>query len=66
MRNALKVAPAAIFALSFLLTPTAHAGSDQDNLVERARITIDDLKKDKEFGNATELMKHARGVLIVP
>jgi SH3 domain-containing YSC84-like protein 1 len=66
MRNTLKVVPAAVFALSFLLAPMAHAASDQDNLVERARITVDDLKKDKEFGNAIDLMKRAKGVMIVP
>jgi lipid-binding SYLF domain-containing protein len=66
MRNSPKAGPAALFALSLLLAPAAYAGTDQDNLVERARITIDDLKKDKVFGNAIELMKRAKGVLIVP
>ncbi|HLY57223.1 MAG TPA: lipid-binding SYLF domain-containing protein [Stellaceae bacterium] len=49
-----------------LSTTGAFAGSDESNLVERARITIDDLKKDKELGNAVELMHHAKGVMIVP
>jgi lipid-binding SYLF domain-containing protein len=44
----------------------AFAASDQANLVDRARITIDDLKKDKEFGNAVQLMRNARAVMIVP
>lgn len=66
MRKSLKTVPAAMVALSFLLAPVARAASDQDNLVERARITVDDLKKDKEFGNAVELMKQAKGVMIVP
>jgi lipid-binding SYLF domain-containing protein len=60
------VIPAAILALVLLQAPAARAGSDQENLVERARITVDDLKKDKEFGNALALIKHAKGVLIVP
>src|SRR5579862_9955604 len=45
---------------------SAYAASDASNLVDRARITIDDLKKDKEFGNATDMMHHAKAVLIVP
>jgi len=45
---------------------TAHAASDAANLVDKARITIDDLKKDKEFGNATDLLHHAKAVMIVP
>lgn len=44
----------------------AGKGSDQSNLVERARITVDDLKRDSEFGTARELIAKAKGVLIVP
>lgn len=71
-----RVIPAALSALMVFgaMTATApHAlaavathGTDQSNLVERARVTVDDLRKDKEFGNARELMKRAKGVLIVP
>jgi lipid-binding SYLF domain-containing protein len=66
MIEPLKVVPAAMLTLSLLLAPAARAASDQENLVERARITVDDLKKDKEFGNALDLIKRAKGVLIVP
>ncbi|MDE1146149.1 MAG: lipid-binding SYLF domain-containing protein [Azospirillaceae bacterium] len=71
-----RVIPAALSAIMLFGTMTATAphalaaatahGTDQSNLVERARVTVDDLRKDKEFGNARELMKHAKGVLIVP
>ncbi len=44
----------------------AHAASDESNLVDRARITVDDLKKDREFGNARDLMTRAKAILIVP
>lgn len=44
----------------------AWAASDQQNLVDEARITLDHLKSDQEFGNAKELLRHARAVLIVP
>jgi lipid-binding SYLF domain-containing protein len=66
MRKILTILPAAIVALAVTLAPKAYAQSDQANLVDRARITIDDLKTDKEFGNARELMHHAKAVLIVP
>ncbi len=56
----------AISVVITLSSISAHAASDAANLVDRARITIDDLKKDKEFGNATDLMRHAKAVLIVP
>lgn len=66
MNRTLAFLPAAALALGLFAGPAAHAASDQANLVERARITVDDLKKDKEFGNAVDLMRHAKGVLIVP
>ena len=57
---------APVVALTMLATPAAQAASDAANLVERARITVDDLKKDPAFGNARDLMRRAKGVLIVP
>ena len=58
---------ASILALGLLGgAPFAQAATDQQNLVERARITIDDLRHDKEFGNAPQLIRRARGILIVP
>ncbi len=49
-----------------LAAPAAKAQTEQQDLVEKARITVDDLRKDKEFGNARDLMHRARAVLIVP
>lgn len=46
--------------------PGAQAASEQQNLVDEARITLDHLKSDPSFGNAKELLRHARAVLIVP
>jgi len=66
MLKAFAITSAAVAALGVLAAPVARAASDQENLVERALITIDDLKKDKEFGNARDLLKRAKGVLIVP
>jgi len=61
-----KFAVALFGALSLFTAPLAQAATDQQNLVERARMTIDDLKKDREFGNARDLLKNAKGVMIIP
>ncbi len=60
------MAAAGAAMLAMLAAGPATAASEQQNLVEKARITIDDLRRDKEFGNAKELMHRARGVMIVP
>ncbi len=52
-----KIAFAAIIAMVIFLSPAARAASDQENLVDEARITIDNLKKDQEFGNAVALLR---------
>jgi lipid-binding SYLF domain-containing protein len=61
------IALAALAALGLaFMTPSVKAATDQQNLVDQARITLDHLKTDKEFGNATELLRRSRAVLIVP
>ena len=66
MLNLRNLAATLIAALGLAVAPLAQAGTDQQNLVERARITVDDLRKDPEFGNARDLLKSAKGVMIVP
>jgi SH3 domain-containing YSC84-like protein 1 len=44
----------------------AHAQSDQQVTVDRAGFVINDLRHDKAFGNARDLLRRARAVLIVP
>ena len=61
----LAMAALAAIGLAFGV-PAAQAASDQQNLVDEARITLDHLSHDQEFGNAKELLRHARAVLIVP
>jgi lipid-binding SYLF domain-containing protein len=55
-------------ALAAMLLPPslARAQTDQQAVIERARQTIEDLKRDKSFGNARQLLHRARGVMIVP
>jgi lipid-binding SYLF domain-containing protein len=57
----------AVLLAAVLLTPlAAHAQTEQQTLVDRARVTIEDLKRDRAFGNARQMMHQARAVLIVP
>ncbi len=48
-----------------LATP-AFAGPDQQATVDHAVGTLQDLRRDKEFGNARQLLQSARAVLIAP
>lgn len=56
----------AVTALGLTLSPAARASSDEQNLVDRARITLDDVRRDKEFGNTAELLRRAKAVMVVP
>jgi SH3 domain-containing YSC84-like protein 1 len=57
---------ASILALAVSAPVVARAASDQQTLIDRASITISDLKRDKEFGTAKTLLQKARAILIVP
>lgn len=46
--------------------PGAWAQSSQQVTVDGARKVLGDLRRDKAFGNAAQLMRQARAVLIVP
>jgi lipid-binding SYLF domain-containing protein len=61
-----RLAASAMLLAATFAAPMAHAASDQQNLVDRARLTIGDVRKDKAFGDAPELLRRARAVLIVP
>ncbi len=65
LRLPMLTASAILLAAAFAI-PMAHAATEQQNLVDRARITIDDVRKDKAFGDAPSLMRKARAILIVP
>jgi lipid-binding SYLF domain-containing protein len=53
-------------SLSVLGAPPAHAASDQQATVDRAEFVVNDLRHDKEFGTARDLLHRARAVMIVP
>ncbi len=56
-------APAALFLLA---APAAHAAHHEQDLVDQARLTLDDVKRDPAFGNAKQLLRRAQAILIVP
>ncbi len=57
---------AALLAAVLMAPVVARAQTDQQALVDRSLRTIEDLRHDKAFGNAKQLMHQARAVLIVP
>ena len=61
-----RLAASAMLLAAVSVSPMAHAASDQQNLIDRARITIDDVHRDKAFGTAPEMLRKARAVLIIP
>jgi len=47
--------------------PAGAAGaSDQQQLVERAKVTVDELRRDPSFGNSKQLLAKAKAVMVVP
>jgi SH3 domain-containing YSC84-like protein 1 len=46
--------------------PLVRAQSDEQVVVDRAQFVVNDTRHDKEFGNAHDLLHHARAVMIVP
>ncbi len=48
------------------LAPPAFAGPDQQATVDHALGTLQDLRRDKEFGNARQLLATTRAILIAP
>jgi len=61
-----KLAGLSVMALGLLPIPAAFAATDQQTVVDRARLTVEDLKRDPEFGTARDLLHRARAILIVP
>ena len=57
---------AALLAVSVFAAPMARAQTDQQVTVDGARKVLADLRHDKAFGNARDLLRHARAVFIVP
>lgn len=63
---ALSTVLATLVAGPVLTASPALAGPDQQATVDHALGTLQDLRRDKEFGNARQLMRTARAVLIAP
>jgi len=57
---------AALSAPIVLAAPSAFAQSSQQVTVDGARKVLNDLRHDKAFGNAAQLIRQAKAVFIVP
>jgi lipid-binding SYLF domain-containing protein len=57
---------AALLAFTVFAAPMARAQTDQQVTVDGARKVLADLRHDKAFGNARQLMRRAKAVFIVP
>jgi lipid-binding SYLF domain-containing protein len=73
MNRSYKFVQVSLLSAALLAAPilwqanSAHAAmSDEQELVDRARIAVNDAEHDREFGTARDLARHARAVLIVP
>ncbi len=64
-RRALVQGGTGLLALAGLAAP-AHADTEQQELVRRARTTLDEARTDPQFGNSAELFKRARAVMVAP
>jgi lipid-binding SYLF domain-containing protein len=53
-------------ALLLLSAGPALAGPDQQEVVDRAKATVEGLTSDRSFGNAPQLLRRAKAVMIVP
>ena len=57
---------ALVIAAGLAMAPPAHAGPDQQQVVDQAKATIEALKTDRTFGNAPKLLQRAKAIMIVP
>lgn len=57
---------AALLAAGLSAAPLAQAQTSQQVTIDGARKVLADLRHDKSFGNAAQLLKQARAILIVP
>jgi SH3 domain-containing YSC84-like protein 1 len=56
----------ALLATTVLAAPMARAQSSQQVTIDGARKVLNDLRHDKAFGNAAQLLRQAKAVFIVP
>jgi SH3 domain-containing YSC84-like protein 1 len=60
------LAAAALLAVTVPVAPAAWAQTSQQVTIDGARKVLNDLRRDKEFGNAAQLIRKAKAVFIVP
>jgi lipid-binding SYLF domain-containing protein len=55
-----------VLAASLLGGGSARAGTDQQEVVDYAKATVEGLTSDRSYGTAPQLLRRARAVMIVP
>jgi len=66
MRRRSLAAGLAATAFSLASMPAAFAQADQEALLDRARLTIGELRRQPQFPQARDLFRRARAILIIP
>lgn len=61
-----RLALPALLLVAVAAAAPAHAQSDQQKLVDKARLTVEDMRHDSEFTYSADLLRRAKGVMVVP
>src|SRR5262249_10623269 len=61
-----KLALPALLLIAVAAAATAHAQGDQQKLVDKARLTVEDMRHDIEFTYSADLLRRAKGGMGVP
>src|SRR5260370_7329539 len=61
-----RLALPAVLLVAVAAAAPARAQSDQQKLVDKARLTVEDMRHDSEFTYSADLLRRAKGVMVVP
>ena len=62
----MRITPLILPFLALLAVTPARADSDQQAVVDHAKVAVDDMRTDSSFGNSADLLKRAKAVMVVP
>lgn len=61
-----RLALPALLLVAVAAAAPAHAQSDQQKLVDKATLTVEDMRHDSEFTYSADLLRRAKAVMVVP
>jgi lipid-binding SYLF domain-containing protein len=61
-----RLALPALLLVAVAAAAPAHAQSDQQKLVDKARFTVEEMRHDSEFTYSADLLRRAKAVMVVP